>query len=174
MSFIERDISIEIEGMGIVMYSPATVAGIPEGYDYLTNEYNLPSQVAEHVKKGDMVGFCTGSGGNYTLKLREGYPTVDLNKEYPVSIRLGIDVQDDKICFIDLFWLMEWCEDCPPEQILDIESGYYHITLLTRQPESGIWGDHQTIYVYLNKLSEMPRLAWQGVPQLFVDELEGN
>lgn len=170
MSFMEKDINIEIEGMGIVMYSPKTVEGIPNGSNYLTNEYNLPSQVAEHVKKGDMVGFCTGSGGTYTLKIRDGYPTNEVNEEYPISIRLGIDVRDDKICFIDLFWLMEWDDDCPPEQVLSVESGYYHITLLTRKPESGIWGDNQTIYVYLNKLSAMPELAWQGVPQLFKEE----
>ena len=28
--------------------------------------------------------------------------------------------------------------------------------------------DQQTIYVYLNKLDEMPELTWEGVPQLFI------
>jgi len=168
MNFVEKDIHMKTEGMGIVMYSPETVKGIPEGYDYLTNEYNAPEQVAGHLKKGDMVGFCTGSGGNYILKIREGYPTEEIDKNFPVSIRLGIDVQDDKICFIDLFWLMEWYDDCPKEQCLTIEKGYYHVTLSTSKPASGIWGDDQVIYVYLNRLSSMPELTWQGVPQLFV------
>ena len=167
MNFIEKDMYIRTDGMGIVMYSPQTVAGIPEGYDYFKHEYSVPSRVAEHLRKGDMVGFCTGSGGNYKLKIREGYPSSEIDEEYPIAIRLGIDVQDDKICFIDLFWLMEWSDECPAEQILNIEKGYYHVTLLTQRPASGIWGDDQTIYVYLNKLPEMPKLAWQGVPQLF-------
>lgn len=167
MNFVEKDIHIEIEGMGIVMYSPKTVEEIPEGYDYLSKEYNAPAQVAEHLKKGDMVGFCTGSGGSYTLKIREGYPTEEIEENYPISIRLGIDVQDDEICFIDLFWLMEWYDDCPKEQCLKIEKGYYHVTLSTGKPASGIWGDDQVIYVYLNKLPAMPELTWQGVPQLF-------
>ena len=169
MNFIEKDINIEIEGMGIVMYSPKTVEGIPEGYDYLKNEYSIPRQVAEHLRKGDMVGFCTGSGGNYILKVREGYPTNEMDEQYPISIRLGIDVQDNKICFTDLFWLMEWYDDCPVEQSIELEKGYYHITLLTCKPASGIWGDNQIIYVYLNKLPSMPDLTWQGVPELFTD-----
>lgn len=165
----EKDIYIETEGMGIVMYSPETVKGIPEGYDYLTKEYSKPEQVAGHLKKGDMVGFCTGSGGNYTLKVREGYPVDEMNEKYPISIRLGIDIQDTKMCFIDLFWLMEWYNDCPEEQSIELEKGYYHITLLTGKPASGIWGDDQIIYVYLNKLQAMPDLTWQGVPELFTD-----
>ena len=39
----------------------------------------------------------------------------------------------------------------------------------TRKPESGIWGDGQVIYVHLNKLPEMPQLAWPGVPFLFTE-----
>lgn len=30
MNFVEKDINIKIEGMGIVMYSPKTMEGIPE------------------------------------------------------------------------------------------------------------------------------------------------
>lgn len=168
-NFAKKDIKLSIDGMGIVMYSPKTVAGIPEGYDYFHNEYALPKQVAEHIKKGDMVGFCTGSGGEYTLKIRKGYPSEALTEEYPLAIRLGIDVQDDQICFIDLFWLTEWYNECPLEQTLKIKKGYYHITLLTRKPETGRWGDHQVIYVFLNRLPSMPELTWTGIPLLVTD-----
>ena len=61
---------------------------------------------------------------------------------------------------------MEWCADCPLEQTISIDPGYYHITLCTRKPDSGIWGDKQTIFVYLNKLDSMPELMWPGVPLL--------
>lgn len=91
MYFEERDVELCIEGMGIVFYSPATTKNIPEGIDFFKTEYSKPEDVAAHIKKGDVVGFCTGSG---------------------------------------------------------------------------IWGDSQTIYVYLNRLDEMPALNWQGVPQL--------
>ena len=104
--------------------------------------------------------------GKFTLKFREGYPEENLLTEYPVAIRLGIDIQDEKLCVIDLFWLMEWSTECPLDQIVPIDSGYYHITLCTRKPDSGIWGDKQIIFVYLNRLDSMPELAWPGVPML--------
>lgn len=59
---------------------------------------------------------------------------------------------------------MDWSSDC--ENILELENGIYHITLCTQVPKSGIYGDDQEIYVYLQKLDEMPLLAWEGVPQL--------
>lgn len=169
MNFTEKDMELGIDGMGIVFYSPETVKNIPQGIDFLTQEYIAPDKVAEHIKKGDIVGFCTGSGGNYILKFREGYPEEKIDAEYPVSARLGIDVQDNEIHIVDLFWLSEWSTNCPPEQIVYLDKGFYHITLNTRKPDSGIWGDNQTIYVYLNRLQEMPKLAWTGVPQLFSD-----
>ncbi len=169
INFEEKDISLAIDGMGIVFYSPETNREIPEGSNFFAADYSKPEDVARHIKQGDVVGFCTGTGGDFTLKCREGYPQEELLAEYPVAIRLGIDIQDDKLCMIDLFWLMEWSADCPPEQILKINPGYYHITLCTKQPDSGIWGDHQTIYVYLNRLDSMPELAWAGVPQLYTE-----
>lgn len=167
MNFEEKDINLRIDGMGIVFYSPKTNADIPEGYNFLEEEYTKPDDVVKHIKCGDMVGFCTGTGGDFCLKFREGYPDERLSEEYPVAIRLGIDIQDEKLCMVDLFWLREWGIECPPEQILAIKAGYYHITLCTRKPESGRWGDGQTIYVYLNKLDEMPELKYNGVPLLF-------
>ena len=163
------DIELPLDGMGIVFYSDGAVKDLKEGYDYFQNEYSEPKQVAEHIKKGDVVGFCTGSGGNYTLKFRSGYPTIEIDEKYPIQIRLAINVEGDRIYIKDLFWLMDWYSDCPKEQQVEIEKGIYHITLCTVQPESGIWGDDQTIYVYLNRLDEMPQLTWQGVPQLYKD-----
>lgn len=166
MKFRKKDIQLSIDGIGIVFYSPKTNRNIPEGYNFLNEEYLKPEDVARHIKKGDVVGFCTGSSGNYTLKFRKGYPKEKLLEEYPVAIRLGIDMQDEKLCVVDLFRLSEWRAECPPEHIISIEPGYYHITLCTRKPESEIWGDGQIIYVFLNQLDSMPELAWPGVPQL--------
>ena len=166
MKFAEKDIHLMIDRMGIVFYSPETNQNIPEGCNFFEEDYSKPEDVAKHIKKGDVVGFCTGSSGNFTLKFREGQPEENLLEEYPVAIRLGIDIQDDKLCVIDLFWLMEWSTECPLEQMVSIVSGYYHITLCTRKPDSGIWGDKQTIFVYLNKLDFMPEVTWPGVPLL--------
>lgn len=166
MKFKETDIHLMTDGMGIVFYSPETNKNIPEGCNFFEKEYSKPEDVARHIKNGDIVGFCTGSSGNFTLKFRKGYPEEDLLAQYPVAIRLGIDIQGETLCVIDLFWLMDWDPECPLEQTIPIDSGYYHITLCTRKPDSGTWGDKQTIFVYLNKLDSMPELAWPGVPLL--------
>ena len=166
MKFEEKDIHLVIDGMGIVFYSPKTNQNILEGSNFFDEEYSKPEDVARHIKKGDVVGFCTGSSGEFIIKFREGYPEENLLAEYPVSIRLGVDIQDETLCVIDLFWLMEWSSECPLEQTISIDSGYYHITVCTRKPDLGIWGDQQIIFVYLNKLDSMPELTWPGVPLL--------
>ena len=92
MAFKEKDIHLSIDGMGIVFYSPETNKNIPEGCDFFNEEYSKPEDVSKHIKKGDVVGFCTGSSGTYTLRFREGYPAESLLEEYSVAIRLGIDI----------------------------------------------------------------------------------
>lgn len=169
MNFEEKDIELSTDGMGIVFFSPETTKDIPVGTDFFNTEFSAPADVARHLQKGDVTGFCTGTSGDFTLRFREGYPSDEISAEYPVTARLGIDIRDDKLCMIDLYWLMEWTNECPPEQTLTIKPGYYHITLCTKCPDSGYWGDDQTIYVFLNKLDNMPELAWTGVPMLFRD-----
>lgn len=169
MNFEEKDIELCIDGMGIAFYSPENAMHIPEGSDFLNTEYSEPGDVAAHIRKGDIVGFCTGTGGDFTLKFREGEPDEKVLEEYPLAIALGIEVKGDKLCMVDLFWLMEWDNDIPDEQILPIKSGYYHIIVCTRRPESGYWGDSQTIYMYMRKTDTMPEIVWPGVPQLCKD-----
>lgn len=167
MENINEDISLMIDGMGIVFYSPGLVTAIPMESDFLGDEFTNPSDVSRHIKKGDITGFCTGSPGIFELKFRSGYPDKIIDREFPVSIRLGIQVIGGEIRIIDLFWLSEFNPECPNDQIIAVEDGFYHITLNTRKPKSGIWGDKQVIFVYLNKLPHMPDLAWTGVPYLF-------
>lgn len=169
MGIIKKDMTLDIDGMGIVLYSPGMVDNIPMGSDFLREEFSAPEDVARHVSLGDVTGFCTGSSGNFVLKFRNGYPPADIDRDFPVSIRLGIQVAGGELRVIDLFWLSEFDPDCPEEQTVVLEDGFYHITLNTRKPESGIWGDGQVIYVHLNKLPEMPQLAWPGVPFLFTE-----
>lgn len=161
---MEKEIKLAIQGIGIIMYSDFAIEHIKEGDNYLQQSYWQPSQVTNHILKGTIVGFCTGSSGEYTLKFHKGYPEDISNYEY--VIRLGIEVRDRKIHFRDLYDLMSWTRKNPSEQSIDIENGFYHITLCTNIPESGIIGDRQEIYVYLNKLDKMPELNYLGVPQL--------
>ena len=87
-------------------------------------------------------------------------------------IRLALEVRGGSLQFCDLFWLSDWNTDFPQEQILSLPDGYYHITVCTKKPESGYWGDDQIICLYFNELEEMPELTWPGVPYLFTEEQE--
>lgn len=161
---METEVKIYISGMGIVFHSGGVGSAIKEGEDYFNKEYSEPEMVAEHVKKGDMVGFCTGSGGNYILRFREGYPDEQLINKYPLGARLAIVIDDGNLYIRDLFDLLDWRKEC--DKKISLDNGIYHITLNTAIPSTGYYGDNQVIYVYLQKLQEMPLLAWTGVPQL--------
>lgn len=163
----ERDIKLELDGIGIVMYSPGAVKDIPVGCNFLMEQFNKPDHIGAHIRKGDVTGFCTGTPGSFELKFRQGYPDEAAGKTYPVAIRLGIQVVGGEIRVSDLYWLMDFDPECPPEQVVEAEDGVYHVTVLTKRPDSGRWGDHQTIYIYLNEVPEMPELMWNGAPPLF-------
>ena len=166
MYFVESDIMITIEGMGIVFCSERVASSYEQDYDVFNNEFSRPEQVAKHVLKGDITGFCTGSGGTYTLHFRDGYPDTSVKEIYDTMARLGIEIRGGTMNIYDLFELMEWNNNCPNDRKLRIEDGFYHITLCTCRPTSGIIGDNQEIYVYLNRLDSMPILKYSGVPQL--------
>lgn len=167
IAFIEKDININIDGLGIVMYSPKTVSYIKEGTDFLNDEFIKPEDVSKHVMDCDITGFCTGSPGNYILKIRYGYPSEEIESEYNIITRLGLKVKDNKVNFVDLYFLSGWNKEVNNEQIINVNNGFYHITCLTKKPESGKYGDNQVIYIYFNKLNSKPKLKYKGVPILY-------
>ncbi len=162
----DKDITLTIDGMGIVIYSNEAMSYVAEGEDFLNKEFWAPEKVAEHIRKGDIIGFSLGSSGNYNLHIRSGYPDEDMIQKYPKAARLVIDVKGRKVSFVDLFRLMEWSKSVPGEQTIELKDGIYHVTVLTNKPASGIIGDNQDIYIYFEKLDEMPKLTWEGVSEL--------
>ena len=163
------DTELTIDGMGMVIYSIGAVEHINEGENFFSKEFSKPEQVAEHIRKGDIVGFNLGTSGTFNIKFRSGYPSLLIEQQYPISIRLALNVIGGTISIIDLFWLMEWSNDCPQSQQINLEDGYYHMTVSTARPKSGIWGDSQDIYIFLEKIDVMPKLAWSAIPQLYIE-----
>lgn len=158
------DLCMDIRGMGIIMYSDYAVSNISEGEDYFSSNYYTGQQVLKHIYEGSIVGFCTSSPGSYILKIRDGYPSeVDLNKA-EFKIRLGIHVKGKKVYFNDLYALMDWTRDIRDLPEIELEDGFYHVTLIGDSPSSGILGDNQEIFIYFNKLEDMPKLKYNGVP----------
>lgn len=163
---IEKTIDLDISGFGLIFYSPFAALGIGEGEDYLESGFENPSEVEKQALEGRIVGVSTSSPGRFVLHVQDGYPPNDMLSQYEYKLRLGVEVRDQILCIRDLFDLMRWSAECPAEQKVALENGFYHITLLSNDPESEGLEDKQRVLVYLQKLDEMPKLRFNGVPTL--------
>ena len=167
---MNNKVHLDIDGMGIVFFSAETMKSVIPGTDFLTSEFTSPQQIANHIKKGDITAFCTGSSGSFDIHFFMGYPTADILEKFSVSIRLALDVQGGSIQFCDLFWLTKWDTNFPEDQIIKMPSGFYEVTIFTKCPESGYWGEDQTILIYFNKVDKLPELSWTNVPYLYTED----
>ena len=163
---IDYDFNLTTDGAGIVLYSDNAIT-FEEGEDFFSKEFSTPDKVAEHLAKGDIIGFNTGSSGDFVIKIRNGYPSEKMLAEYPIAIRLAIEVKGGRVNIMDVLWLSEWSDTVPEEQSFMIEDGFYHVTVMTKKPDTGIWGDDQEIFMFFEEIEGMPTMAWKGVPQLF-------
>lgn len=162
---MDKEIKLDISGMGIIIFSEYAVEHIQEGEDYFNTSYQAGEQVLNHVYQGTIVGFCTSSPGTYILQVKEGYPEETVLTKADYRLRLGIHVKGGMVHFKDLYALMDWMKGYyPKENTIEIEDGYYHITLHGNKTLSGRLGDNQVIYVYFNKLDSMPKLKYSGIP----------
>jgi hypothetical protein len=162
-----KDIKLDITGLGIILYSEQAVAHISEDEDYFSTNYQTSEQVLKHVYNGTIVGIGTRSPGKYILKIRYGYPEEDVLDLADYVLILGIHVIGEKVFARDLYDLMEWTSECPVEQTFELEEGYYQLTIHSNLPNSKRRGDNQVIFVYFNKVDKMPKLKYRGVPTLW-------
>lgn len=161
---------LSIDGMGIAFYSAETMKHVAPESNFLAEEFTAPDRIAEHIRRGDITAFCTGTGGDFDLHFLSGHPSGETRKEYPISIRLGLEVRGGSVQFCDIFWLSRWNAELPQDQTTPMEDGFYEVTVCTRRPESGRWGDEQTILLYFNPADALPELTWTGVPYLFTED----
>ena len=158
---IKKNIQLVIDGMGIAIFSKKAMENIQEGDNFFEREFSTPQKVAEHIRKGDIIGFNIGSSGKYNLHIRDGYPNENTLSDNSIAIRLALNVIGNEISFIDLYWLMEWSNYIPKEQQIVVDDGVYHVTVLTRRPSSGILGDNQYIYIFKqNRKFSRIKLGW--------------
>lgn len=164
---IEPDnIHLAISGLGIIFSSPSAVAHIPERADYLTSSFRRAKQVADHVNTGGLVAFETASPGEFQLRFHAGSPGADRISKYEFQLQLPLKVDQNQICFRDLYDLMDWTSRCPDSQTVHVDDGYYLVTIGTNLPESGVLGDHQEIDLYFQPVDHLPDLQFEGVPPL--------
>lgn len=157
---------LDIAGLGIIFYSPFSAVSISEGEDFLEKSFSDPDMVEKQAIEGRIVGVSTGTPGRFFLEIYRGYPDDADVEGYDFKLRLGVEVRNRTLCIRDLFDLLKWESRCPVEQVIELDDGFYHITLLSNEPPSGILGEDQVIKVYLQQLPEMPRLRYNGVPTL--------
>jgi hypothetical protein len=159
-------VTLEIAGLGILLYSPWAAKHIVKGDRYLKSQYWQTADILEHVRVGGLVGFNTGAPGRYFLELRTGYPREAAMARADYKLELGLRVQDRRICIRDLYDLAEWDPECPMEQTMEAPDGFYHLTLHSKAPASGVLGEDQTIWVYLEPVQELPVFRHAGLPSL--------
>ena len=156
---------LDVAGLGIIMYSPSSGVHIVPGEDYLTKHLWKERDVQRHIQEGKLVVFQTGPG-TYFLKMLSGYPEPNHFRSAEYKYRIGIRVTDSRVCIRDLYDLLSWDPMCPETQVLGMENGIFHVTLVSNEPASGVLGDEQLIEVYFTKLDEWPALATEGIPTL--------
>src|SRR5258708_6947447 len=161
-----RKLTLDIQGLEILLYPPAAVAHIPEGADYLKSHFWEPADVARHVMECRLTTFCTGSPGSFRLRLLDGPPDEKAVAASHFKLRLGLLVEGGIVCVRDLYELMDWRNLCPKEQQFPVPDGWYRLTVFSSPPPSGILGDHQEIGIYFEPVESKPQLRWEGVPSL--------
>jgi hypothetical protein len=161
-----HEIALDIQGLGIILYSPSAVAHIPEGADYLQSRFWHPDDVAQHVMECRLTAFGTGSSGSFQLRFFNGPPNDELVQASRFKLRLGLKVDGGCICVRDLYDLMEWTTACPVDQQFEVPNGWYRLTVFSSPPPSGIIGDKQDVGIFLEVVDGKPQLRWEGVPSL--------
>lgn len=170
MAVIGETISLATTGLGIVFYSPAFMADVPPGSDFLAAHFMTEDDVQKFVQQGTVVGFSTGTPGTYLLEFHLGVPEDDELRSSQYKIRLGLKCEGSVVHFRDLYDLLDWSPDCPASQKLHLNDGFYLVTLCSNRPASGTLGDGQVIRCFLQPMEEFPRISSRGIPTLCVED----
>lgn len=162
----EKDIILELESMGFIIFSDNAVAKIKKGEDFLSTHYWKPEDVANEVNSGGILGVCVGEPGTYIIKVREGIPCDEIRDNIKLKRRLSIKVSDGKVYFGDLYSLACWRDTYAQheERSIKLDNGYYTILLAGNIPNTGLRGDNQIIYMYFIRDAEFKETKYQGVP----------
>jgi hypothetical protein len=132
-----KQITVEIAGLGILFHSPIFAEQIAEGADYLTSNYATEQQVQSHIQKGTIICFGTGTPGTFRLTFHSGYPDETTLENCEFKLRVGVHCLGGIICVRDLYELLDWRSDCPIDRRLQLDDGFYQVTLCSDPPPSG-------------------------------------
>ena len=163
---VPQTIRLQINGLGMIMYSPKSVTHISPGENYFKSNFGSGDQAMEHLKKGSILGLNTGTG-DFNINVFWHPPPAKIAPD-DIVLAFAIIVDGGAIIFRDLEDLTEWEPMPPPNQTVMANDGIYHLTLWTRTPHSGIIGDNQDIDVFIKPIDKFPsRFGYTGVPSIF-------
>ncbi len=163
----EKDINLEVTGMGMILYSDHAVVKIKKGDNFFADSYSTVEDVLKEVNSGKIVGICLETPGQYIIKVREGFPSDELIDNSKFKLRLSIEVDEQNRIYVrNLDDLSDWEAACDSSQIVDVEKGYYTVLLLSNMPNIGYFGDEQEIYMYLERDDVFITPHFKGIPNL--------
>jgi hypothetical protein len=161
-------IRMSIAGLGFVLYSPFAMKDVRPGSSFLDEHFWEPEDVAALVNACTVTGFCTGSPGDYQLRIHHGSPEERFVANAAYKLRLGLEVRDRSLHVRDLYDLDKWDPQCPDGQRLDIPDGFYRITVASTPTDDP--HDEQTIDLWFERWTERPKIRHAGVPMLCEDD----
>ena len=110
-----------------------------------------------------LTGFGTGGPGNYELVIASGPPDEQSQSRAEHKVELGVEVRDGIVCFRDLYDLIRWDPECPPEQVLSVADGFYRVIACTSRAPAG---QTQFVHLYFVRIRQRLELHFDGVPEL--------
>jgi hypothetical protein len=156
-------VRLDIDGLGIIFYSPFAVSHIAVGEDYLQRSFVESEDIVRHVNACTLSAFGTGGPGKYELIIDAGDADRDAWDRAQFKLELGLEVRDGVVCFRDLYDLLDWDPDCPAGQRIAMPDGFYRIAAYRSYAEVG---RIQPVALNFTKTDRCPSLAYTDAPHL--------
>ncbi|MDO5504541.1 MAG: hypothetical protein Q4G67_15360, partial [Actinomycetia bacterium] len=84
------EIRLNIDGLGIIVYSPTSAEHIAEREDYFSAHFTDEADVQRHLQAGSIAAFATSSPGVFVLRTHAGYPTPEQIEDADFTLRLAV------------------------------------------------------------------------------------
>jgi len=156
-------VRLDIEGLGIIFYSPFAVGHIAIGEDYLQRAFVEAEDIVRHVNACTLSAFGTGGPGEYELIIDSAGVDEDAWDRAQFKLELGLEVRDGVVCFRDLYDLFAWDPQCPGGQQIAMANGFYRIAAYRSYEEVG---EVQPVTLNFVKTERCPALTYTEAPHL--------
>jgi len=159
-----KKITIDIVGIGLVIYCESQRPIIAKGADFLATSFMTESQVYDLMAAGKIMGLSTGTPGTFCINCY--FSEIDVLTKAEFNARGYVLVSDGAVRIRDLYDLMDWSNLVDESQIINLPNGHYCIVASSQTPVSGILGDDQEISITFVLCGEPVFMENRGIPTL--------